>query len=153
MTRDRKIVRDRTTSTRSPSNGIVRFAPNFTVYHFPPDTVCLYSEHRKYFLYGALYCALAARIAAAGRTIEELIRELSGEFPSEKIQEAVKRLIDRRFVLLGTRPAAGLAAAYWSSIGLAPEAAETNLQQSKVRIQSIGVPGADELGAALAEMG
>jgi hypothetical protein len=33
----------------------------------PPDVVCLYSEDRKFFLHGALYCALAAAIGA-GKT-------------------------------------------------------------------------------------
>ena len=46
---------------------VPQFAPNFTVYLLPPDVVCLYSEHRKFFLHGELYCALASEIAD-GRT-------------------------------------------------------------------------------------
>jgi len=37
---------------------IVQFAPNFTAYVLPPTTVCLYSEHRKFFLHGELYVAI-----------------------------------------------------------------------------------------------
>ena len=36
------------------SKDVPRFAPNFTVYLLPPDTVCLYSEDRKFFLHGEL---------------------------------------------------------------------------------------------------
>jgi len=42
----------------------LQFAPNFTAYVLPPDVVCLYSEDRKFFLHGELYCALAAAIGA-----------------------------------------------------------------------------------------
>ena len=45
------------------------------------------------------------------------------------------------------------AAAYWASLGLPPETAEKNLQKCRVRIQSIDVQGAKELGAALSELG
>ena len=57
MTGDR-----RTSSTRQAGKDIPQFAPNFTVYVLPPDVVCLYSEDRKFFLHGELYCALASAI-------------------------------------------------------------------------------------------
>ena len=44
---------------RHASKEVAQFAPNFTVYVLPPDVVCLYSEDRKFFLHGELYCALA----------------------------------------------------------------------------------------------
>jgi len=40
------------------SKDTLQFAPNFTAYVLPPDVVCLYSEDRKFFLHGELYCAL-----------------------------------------------------------------------------------------------
>ena len=46
------------------SKYVPRFAPNFTVYVLPGDVVCLYSEDRKFFLHGELYCALASAIGA-----------------------------------------------------------------------------------------
>jgi ribosomal protein S12 methylthiotransferase accessory factor len=118
----------------------------------PPDVVCLYSEHRKFFLHGELYCALASAIGA-GRSVRELVRELERDFPSDKIHEALKRLIDRRFVVPTSHSSAGATAAYWASLGLSPEAAEKNLQKFRVRIQSIDVQGATELGAALSGLG
>ena len=36
---------------------VLQFSPNFTVYALPSDTLCLYSEDRKFLLHGTLYCA------------------------------------------------------------------------------------------------
>src|SRR6202521_6429599 len=80
------------------SKDVPRFAPNFSAYVLPPDVVCLYSEHRKFFLHGELYCAIASAIGA-GRSVRELVRELERDFPSDKIHEALERLIDRGFVI------------------------------------------------------
>src|ERR1700733_12523190 len=106
-------------------NDEIRFSPNFSVYVLPPDVVCLYSENRKVFLRGELYCALASCIGA-GRGREALVSTLSGEFPAVKIDEALKRLIDRGFVV----PANlidGAAAGYWATLGLDAETAAENL--------------------------
>ena len=145
---------DRATSfPQHTSKDVPQFAPNFTVYVLPPDVVCLYSEHRKFFLHGELYCALASAIAEGGRSFRDLVRELERDFPSDKIQEALKRLVDRRYVVRTSRSSAGTAAAYWASLGLLPETAEKNLQKCRVRIQAIDVQGASELGDALAGLG
>src|SRR6478672_2613279 len=87
-------------SDKLNAKDVPQFAPNFTVYVLPPDVVCLYSEDRKFFLHGELYCALASAIGKGGSTVRELVRELERDFPSDKIHEALKRLADRRYVLL-----------------------------------------------------
>ena len=138
--------------TQRDSKDVPQFAPNFTVYVLPPDVVCLYSEDRKFFLHGALYCALASAIGA-GKSFRQLVRELEKDFPSDKIHEALKRLSDRRFVVPAPRSSADHADAYWASLGLLPEDAKRNLQNCRVRIQSIDVQGATELGAALKALG
>ena len=145
---------DRVTSFK-PEDGedVTQFAPNFSVYVLPPDVVCLYSEDRKFFLHGELYCALASAIEKGGKTFRQLVRELAADFPSNKIHEALKRLVDRRFVVTASRSAAGVTAAYWASLGLTPATAEKNLRKFPVRIQSINVRGAAELSAALTEFG
>ena len=136
------------------SKDVPQFAPNFTVYVLPPDVVCLYSEDRKFFLHGELYCALASAIGEAGKSFRQLVRELERNFPSDKIHEALKRLIDRRFVVPTPRASSvGAVAAYWASLGLSPETAENNLRKCRVRIQSIDVQGATELAAALKALG
>jgi oxazoline/thiazoline synthase len=148
MTGDRR-------SKRTQRNGkdVPQFAPNFTVYVLPHDVVCLYSEDRKFLLHGELYCALASAIGKGGRSFRELIRDLEQDFPSNKIHEALKRLVDRRYVLPASSSSNGAVAAYWASLGLSPETAEQNLQKCRVRIQSIDVHGETELGAALSGLG
>ena len=143
----------RSASTRQASKDGLQFAPNFTAYVLPPDVVCLYSEDRKFFLHGELYCALASAIGAGGKSSKELIRTLERNFPIDKIEEAIKRLIERRYVVPASRASVGTVAGYWASLGLPPGIAETNLQKTRVSIQAIDVNGAKELGAALGELG
>jgi len=145
---------DRGTSfTRHASKDVAQFAPNFSVYVLPPDVVCLYSEDRKFFLHGKLYCAIASALGKGGKSLPELVRELGQNFPSGKIEEALKRLIERRYIVPASRSPAGVVAGYWASLGLPPGIAEQNFQNCRVRIESIDVQGADELGTALSELG
>ncbi len=135
------------------SDEIPRFAPNFSVHVLPPDAVCLYSEDRKFFLHGELYCVLAAAIGKGGKSFRQIVREFEQDFPSEKIEEALKRLAERRFIVAKPYALADTAAGYWASLGLPPETAETNLKGCRVRIQSIDVQGAAELETALRKLG
>jgi ribosomal protein S12 methylthiotransferase accessory factor len=139
--------------TQDNGKDVPRFAPNFTVYVLPPDVVCLYSEDRKFLLHGELYCALASAIGKGEKSFRELVRDLQKDFPSDKIHEALKRLVERRYVLPASSASNGVAAAYWASLGLSPETAQQNLQKCRVRIQSIDVQGETELGAALSGLG
>ena len=132
---------------------VPQFAPNFSVYVLPPDIVCLYSEDRKFLLHGELYCALAYAIGKGGRSFQQLVGDLEPDFPSDKIHEALKRLVDRRYVLPASTSSNGAVAAYWASLGLSPKTAHQNLQKCRVRIQSIDVQGETELGAALSGLG
>src|SRR5262249_5789668 len=142
-------------SSSTPIDGkaVVRFAPNFSVFVLPSNAVCLYSEDRKFFLHGELYCALAAAIGKDGARVRDFVRELERTFPSDAIREALKRLLDRRYVVAASRSPAGPAAAYWASIGLPPGAAEKRLQACRVRIEALDVRGARELGTALGNLG
>ena len=139
--------------TQDNGKEVPRFAPNFTVYVLPPDVVCLYSEDRKFLLHGELYCALASAIGKGEKSFRELVRDLEKDFPPDKIHEALKRLVERRYVLPASSAWNGVAAAYWASLGLSPETAQQNLQQWRVLIQSIDVQGETELGAALSGLG
>src|SRR5262252_7199087 len=147
MTANRK-----TRVAKPASKDILRFAPNFTAYVLPPGVVCLYSEDRKFFLHGELYCAVATAIGA-GKSLGEIVRGLGKEFPPDKIHDALQRLVNRRYISSKLRSSAGATAAYWASLGLPPGNAEKNLQKCRVRIQSIEVKGAKELGAALSKLG
>lgn len=147
MTRDDEVgltLRDR---------AVPQFAPHFSIYLLPSNTVCLYSEDRKFLLHGELYCALAAAITEGGRTVRELVRGLKHGFASAQIHEALQRLVDRGYVIAATPSSHSTAAAYWTSLGLPPEAARENLQKYRTRIQTIDVDGESELAAALSELG
>src|SRR5579871_353866 len=121
---------------RLNSKDVPQFSPNFTVYVLPPDTACLYSEDRKFFLHGELYCALASAIGKGGRSCQALVCELERDYPSDMIQEALERLFDRGYIVPTSRGSVGVMAGYWASLGLAPEVAERNLRKCRVLIQS-----------------
>lgn len=131
---------------------VPQFAPHFSVYLLSSDTVCLYSEDRKFLLYGELYCAIAAAITEGGKSVRELVRGLEQDFPTDKIHEALQRLFDRGYAIVARPSSQGTVAAYWASLGLQPEAAARNLQRYRTRIQAIDVDGESELDAALREL-
>src|SRR3984893_16879297 len=138
---------------RVDGNDVAQFAPNFSVYVLPPDAVCLYSEDRKFFLHGELYVALAAAIGKGGKSFAQLVRALARDFPPDKIQEALGRLVERRYVVAASRASGGPGARYRASLGIPPDTAAQNLQNCRVGIQAIEVQGARELGAALTALG
>src|SRR5271154_1122932 len=141
------------TPARRAVKDIAQFAPNFTVYVLPPDQVCLYSEDRKFFLHGELYCALATAIGKGGKSLQQLVLELGKHFPPDKVQEALKRLIERQYVVEASATSNSVQAGYWASLGLPPGMAEQNLGNCRVRVESIDVRGAAEFSAALGELG
>src|SRR5262252_9958110 len=100
------------------SKKIPRFAPNLSVYVQATNVVCLYSETRKFFLHGELYCALAAVIGKGGHSFRELAHELERQFPPDKVEEALKRLVKRRYIVSTSPSSDNLAAAYWANLGL-----------------------------------
>jgi len=132
---------------------IVQFAPNFTAYILPPATICLYSEHRKFFLHGELYVAIAEAIGKTGKDTNVLIGELSNKFPVDQIQEALRRLYERRYVTIASPVTTGPVAGFWASLGLPPEAAENALANCRVRVDALDVKGAKELTTALTNLG
>ncbi|HUO00352.1 MAG TPA: TOMM precursor leader peptide-binding protein [Bradyrhizobium sp.] len=142
VTRPKRVAQD-----------VPQFAPNFTVYVLPPDAVCLYSEDRKFFLHGELYCAIATTIGKGGKSFAELAQELAKNFPADRIEEALKRLMERRYIVPASPSAPAPVDGYWASLGLPPGVAEQNLANCRVRVEAIDVQGAVELGAALSALG
>ena len=143
----------KTGSARQAGKDVPQFAPNFTVYVMPPEVVCLYSEDRKFFLHGELYCALASAIGKGGKSFRQLAGELEQHFPADKVEEALKRLIERGYIVPASRASAGAVAGYWASLGLPPGIAEQNLKNCRVRIESIDVDGATKLATAMSGLG
>src|ERR1700758_5353245 len=142
-----------TSPRREAKKDVAQFAPNFTVYTLPPDVVCLYSEDRKFFLHGELYCALAAAIGKGGKTLSQLHAEFGKCFPPEKVEEALKRLIERHYIVEASPTSNSVQAGYWASLGLPPGMAEQNLANCRVRVEAIDVQGAKEFTKALGELG
>src|SRR6478735_12648480 len=129
-------VKPKSRAAKQTRNDILRFAPNFTAYLLPPNAVCLYSEDRKFFLHGELYCAVATAIGKNGKAAPEIVRQLSKSFPTDKIEEAIKRLFERRYVVTGASHAFdGAITGYWASLGLPLEVAEKNLRNCPVRVE------------------
>jgi ribosomal protein S12 methylthiotransferase accessory factor len=135
------------------SKDVLQFSPNFTVYTMPPDVVCLYSEDRKFFLHGALYCALASAVGKNGKSLQVLVRDLGKTFPPGQIEEAVQQLVKRGYLVPASHAATDTVAGYWASLGVPPEIVAQNLGSCRVRVQSVDVQGAAELAAALGKMG
>jgi bacteriocin biosynthesis cyclodehydratase domain-containing protein len=139
-------------TTRFNDKDVPQFAPNFSVYVLPPNAVCFYSEDRKFFLHGDLFCIVADAIAA-GKSFGQIVRELTKKFPADVVDQAIKRLIDRRYIVPKRKTAVDAAAGYWATLGIPLEMAAKNLQQCKVRVQSVDAKGAKQLGAALRKLG
>jgi bacteriocin biosynthesis cyclodehydratase domain-containing protein len=141
------------TPARRAAKDVAQFAPNFTVYVLPPDQVCLYSEDRKFFLHGELYCALATAIGKGGKSLQQLAAELTKRFPPEKVEEALKRLMERRYIVEASSTSNTVQAAYWASLGMPPGMAEQNLANCRVRVETVDVQGGTEFTKALTELG
>ncbi|WP_249144021.1 TOMM precursor leader peptide-binding protein [Bradyrhizobium lablabi] len=140
-------------STQQAARDVLQFAPNFTAYVLPPDVVCLYSEDRKFFLHGELYCALASAIGANGSSVARLVADLGRRFPSDKINEAIARLRERRYVISKPSSPGNAVDGLWASLGLPGAVAKQNLQNCRVRLEAIDVKGAAELSKALTDLG
>ena len=139
-------------TTRFNDKDVPQFAPNYSVYVLPPDAVCFYSEDRKFFLHGELFCIVADAIAA-GKNFGRIVRELTKKFPADVIDQAIKRLIDRRYIVPKRQTTVDAAAGYWATLGIPLEMAANNLRKCKVRVQSVDAKGAKQLGAALRKLG
>jgi len=139
-------------TTRFNGKDVPQFAPNYSVYVLPPDAVCFYSEDRKFFLHGELFC-IAADAIAAGKSFGQIVRELTKKIPADVVDQAIKRLIDRRYIVPKRQTAVDAAAGYWATLGIPLEMAANNLRKCKVRVQSVDAKGAKQLGAALRKLG
>src|ERR1700760_1534876 len=136
---------------RRAAKDVAQFAPNFTVYVLPPDQVCFYSEDRKFFLHGELYCELAALIGKGGKSLQQLVAELGKRFPPEQVTEALKRMMERQYIVEASATSNSALAGYWASLGMPPGMAEQNLANCSVKVEAIDVEGAKEFSKALSD--
>ena len=80
------------------------------------------------------------------KSLSELVSDLGRNFPADKIEEALKRLIERRYIVPASDSSAGTLAGYWASLGLPPGVAEQNLGNCRVRGCQRSTFRRDELG-------
>ena len=137
----------------APRQDVPQFAPNFSVYVLPPETVCLYSEDRKFFLHGEIYCAIANAIGKGGKSFPQLAGELSKQFPADQLEQALKKLMERGYLVPASGSSPEATDGFWASLGLPTGAAEQNLASCRVRVEAIDVKGAAEFSTALSELG
>ena len=136
---------DAASTTKINGKDVPQFAPNFSVYAMPPDAVCFYSEDRKFVLHGELFCALAGIIGTGKKSFAQIARELSNKYPADVVDEALKGLIDRRYIVAKRPSSSDAAAAYWATLGLPLDMADKNLKACRVRVQSLDAKGGKEL--------
>src|SRR5262249_59132609 len=80
--------------------------------------------------------------------------ELGAKFPAGQVEDVIKRMIERRYVVTASsQPFAAPVAGYWASLGLSPQSAAEALKKCRVRVEAFDVDGAKELTAALRERG
>ena len=149
----KKAAAKSTRQSARPAKDTVQFAPNFTAYVLPDNAVCLYSEDRKFFLHGELSVALAQAIGERGKSAGRLIAELGSKFPADQVEQAIKQMLERRYLVVASQSFAAPVAGYWASLGLPPEAAAEALDKCRVRVEAFDVEGANELSVALRERG
>ena len=75
-------------------------------------TVCLYSEDRKFFLHGELYCALATAIGKGGKSFAELARRTGAEFSARQDRGSAQATdgarLSRRAALVHSSPSTAI---------------------------------------------
>ena len=99
-------------------------------------------------------CFASSRtLIAEGKSFGQIVRELTKRFPADVVDQAIKRLIDRHYIVPKRQTAVDAAAGYWATLGIPLEMAAKNLQKCKVRVQSVDAKGARQLGAALRKLG
>ena len=85
-----------------------------------PTSVCLYSEDRKFFLHGELYCALASAIGKGGKSFPELAARTGEEFSARQDRGSAQAADRAPLHRAGIAASAGAVDGYWASLGLPP---------------------------------
>lgn len=126
--------------------------PHLEVRAIGDDTVFLVSETANYALYGRVYRHLATAIDGQ-RSRHDLVVALADIATPLQVNTAIARMAAKGYIVSAeTRLPAGQAA-FWSSIGISPLAAEQRLYACPVAVTGADTAGRDQLVTALAEIG
>ena len=138
------------TFTQHDSKDVPRFAEFQRLFAATRRGVPLFRRPK---VLSSRFAFLRARVRdRSGKEFSRHLSRAGAGVPFRQIHEAMKRLLDRRFIVPTSR-ASGGTAADWASLGLSTEAAEKSLQKCRVRIELINVQGAKELATALEALG
>jgi ribosomal protein S12 methylthiotransferase accessory factor len=128
--------------------GVPAIAPHLSVAQLPNYLVCIYSEGRKTFLRGRIFSSILSRID--GKTSASEVRDtLLREYPAAQIDNAIRLLEKRGFIIPTALCTPVFASALWAGIGLSAVSVWPKLENCRVRVENFGVAGADALSKAL----
>lgn len=130
-----------------------KFKSHFHVEVLPPDNVFLLSENDYLVLNGKLYAQLAP-LMDGQRSMEEITKLLENEAPFFQIQFAVSRLRQRGFIEnAAENPLSPQVSAFCDMLRIEGKVAHQRLQEKSVTVSGYGTASADDMTAALQNLG
>jgi bacteriocin biosynthesis cyclodehydratase domain-containing protein len=117
-----------------------RFKPHFNVVVDPPDAVYLLTEREHFALSGRLY-VLVAPLLDGQRTSEAVVACLKGKAEPEEVYYALGLLEARGYLAEGRAGADARSEAFWSGVGVGPDAVAPS--QGRLDARLVALPGMD----------
>jgi bacteriocin biosynthesis cyclodehydratase domain-containing protein len=127
---------------------IPQIKPHFRVEIVEPKNVYLLSEYATYALTGSLYCQIIPLLNGQ-YTQEEIIQKLDGQVPREHIEYVIDRLDAKGYLSDAAHSLTHEAAAFWSLLGVDPQAVSDRLPQCQVYVTAVGAVEVQPFIAAL----
>ncbi|MFB2923764.1 TOMM precursor leader peptide-binding protein [Aerosakkonema funiforme] len=116
---------------------IPQIKPHFRVEIIEPKNVYLLSEYATYALTGGLYCQIIPLLNGQ-HTLEEIIQKLDGQVVPEHIDYVLDRLDAKGYLTDAAHSLSREAAAFWSMLGVDPQAVSEQLPQTQVFVTTVG---------------
>lgn len=131
---------------------IPQIKPHFRVEIVEPKNVYLLSEYATYALTGSLYCQILPLLNGQ-HTLEEIIQQLDGQVPPDHIHYVLDRLYEKGYLTEAAHSLTREAAAFWSLLGVDPQAVSNQLLHTQVLITTVGAVDAQPLVESLQAIG
>ncbi|MEG4207998.1 TOMM precursor leader peptide-binding protein [Microcoleus sp. Pol7_A1] len=127
---------------------IPQIKPHFRIEIVEPKNVYLLSEYATYALTGSLYCQIIPLLNGQ-YTLEEIIRKLDGQVVPEHIEYVLDRLDAKGYLTDAAHSLTQETAAFWSLLGVDPQAVSDQLLNTQVLITTVGAVDAQPLVESL----
>jgi len=131
---------------------IPQIKPHFRVEIVEPKNVYLLSEYATYALTGSLYCQILPLLNGQ-HTLDQIIQKLDGQVPPDHIHYVLDRLYEKGYLTDAAHSLTHEAAAFWSLLGVDPQAVSEQLPQTQVFVTTVGTVDAQPLIEALQAVG